>query len=121
MTTRARHLIAGERAEDMALAHLEGAGLRLIKRRYRTRFGEIDLIMTDGPILVFVEVRYRADDYFGGSLASVDRHKRQRLIACASQFLAETREQRRARFDVVGVSKAEGRLNLAWIRDAFQT
>ena len=114
------HLLAGQCAEDQASAYLQGQGLVLVERNYRCRGGEIDLIMRDGGILVFVEVRYRASQGFGGALASVGSRKQARLIHAAGHYLAAKRIDRPARFDVAAVSGAQGRLAIQWIKDAFQ-
>ena len=114
------HLIAGQRAEDSALVYLQDRGLCLLERNYRCRWGEIDLIMEDGSRLVFVEVRYRAGDRFGGALESVNSRKRARLVAAASHYLVAKRIDRPARFDVVALSPARERLEVKWVKDAFQ-
>lgn len=110
----------GERAEQQALRHLEDAGLRLIDRNYRSRYGELDLIMADGQTVVFVEVRYRRSTRFGGPVASIDHRKRQRLIATAEHFLQTHKalRQRPARFDIVAVTEPD---TLEWIQNAFDT
>jgi putative endonuclease len=114
------HLAAGQHAEDSALAYLQAQGLRLIERNYRCRLGEIDLIMLDGAGLVFVEVRYRSSDRYGGALESVDARKRVRIVSAASHYLASKRIDRPARFDVVALSPGIGRLAVQWVKDAFQ-
>jgi putative endonuclease len=116
----ADHLTAGQHAEDSALAFLRSQGLVLVERNYRCRGGEIDLIMRDGGKIVFVEVRFRSDQRFGGALASVDRHKQARLIHAASHYLAAKHIDRPARFDVAAVSPDQGKLEIQWIKDAFQ-
>ncbi|MCP5351857.1 MAG: YraN family protein [Chromatiales bacterium] len=116
----------GNAAEDLALAHLEARGLRLIERNYRCRQGEIDLILRDGATLVFAEVRYRAGDDFGGALASVTRVKQSKITLAALHYLQHHPATARlaARFDVIGVSGtlsgAAPRPRIEWIRDAFQ-
>jgi putative endonuclease len=117
---QAEHLAIGRQAEDCALAYLQAQGLVLIERNYRCRGGEIDLIMRDGGHIVFVEVRYRASQRFGGALASVGVRKQARLRLAASHFLATKRADRPARFDVAAVSPDQGRLAIQWIKDAFQ-
>jgi putative endonuclease len=111
---------AGQRAEDSALAYLQRQGLRLVQRNYRCKSGEIDLIMDDGLGLIFVEVRYRRSDRFGGALESIDGRKRARLVAAASHYLAVKRIDRRSRFDVVALSPRYGQLTVQWLKDAFQ-
>lgn len=110
----------GDAAETRALAHLEGAGLRLVQRNYRTPGrggGEIDLIMraADGT-LVFVEVRHRARASHGGAAASISATKRRRIIFAARHFLMHERSLPPCRFDVVVV---EGDEAPRWLQAAF--
>ncbi|MDR7272700.1 putative endonuclease [Pelomonas saccharophila] len=112
----------GDAAEDAALAHLQGAGLRLLERNYRVgagprrRAGEVDLIMTDRDgTLVFVEVRARATDSHGGAAASVTARKQQRLIYAAQHYLLRHASPPPCRFDVVAIDGAE----LNWLQGAF--
>src|SRR6185437_1379903 len=77
----------GARFEQLALEHMERAGLKLVERNYRTRFGELDLVMRNGATLVFAEVRYRRDVRFGGGAASVGAAKREKLTRAAQGFL----------------------------------
>ena len=78
---------------------------------------EIDLIMRDGESMVFVEVRFRQSDAFGGALESITRSKRRRLIAAANAWLQQTRCRAPARFDVVTVTGDNGAPE--WIKNAF--
>lgn len=112
---------SGAAAEDAACALLERAGLRLLERNARYAFGELDLVMLDGKTLVFVEVRLRRDDRFGGAAASVDAGKRRKLALAAQAWLAANRAHRNApcRFDVVAASIAKEGLHCDWIRGAF--
>ncbi|MBI1395103.1 MAG: YraN family protein [Betaproteobacteria bacterium] len=106
----------GRDAEDLALAHLSSRGLVLRARNYRCRFGEIDLVMTDGATLVFVEVRRRTNPRFATAAESITQQKRSRLIATAGHYLAQARVDSPCRFDAVLVDR-DGRID--WIRDAF--
>jgi putative endonuclease len=111
---------AGSDAERRALAYLQSAGLKLIERNYRCRIGELDLVMLDGRTLVFVEVRFRSSDRYGGAAASITPRKQRRIINAARHFLATRAELRRypARFDVVAVAALDER-HLEWIKSAF--
>ena len=109
----------GRLAEDQALDYLRQQGLRLMERNYRCRYGEIDLIMEDGRMVVFVEVRFRGNSRFGGALESVDRRKQARLLTAAACFLRERRLDRPSRFDVAALSPGENGLLLDWVRGAF--
>jgi putative endonuclease len=110
---------AGDAAEDRALAHLLGQGLRLVARNYRTPGrggGEIDLIMRerDGT-LVFVEVRKRAGRGFGGAAASVGWMKQRRIVFAARHYLLKLRQPPPCRFDVISMENGA----LQWVRAAF--
>ncbi len=110
----------GRAAEDAALEHLERGGLRLIERNFRTRTGEIDLIMSDGNTLAFVEVRYRRNTRFGKGLESVTAAKTQRIARTAAAWLQRTRQSdRNCRFDIVSISGKLGSFEVDWIRNAF--
>jgi putative endonuclease len=90
--------------------------LRLVERNYRCRLGELDLVMRDGEVLVFVEVRYRRSRAFGGGAESVGTVKQGRLIAAAQHYLqARNAGADPSRFDVVALDGA----GCDWIRDAF--
>lgn len=113
----------GQAAEGWALTHLEEHGLRLVERNWRCRLGELDLVMLDDVTVVFVEVRYRRHNTWGGAEASVDARKRARVSAAAQVFLLQQPRWARhpCRFDVVAIGPAEqGRPpQLNWIRGAF--
>lgn len=113
----------GRDAEDAALRFLESQGLELVERNYLCRMGEIDLVMRHGGSLVFIEVRARASDAFGGAAASIGVAKQRRLTAAARHFLmthprASTLP---ARFDVVAISGRDGENSPHWIRAAFDS
>ncbi|HWR88422.1 MAG TPA: YraN family protein [Acidiferrobacterales bacterium] len=111
--------LSGAQAEDLACAHLERAGLRLLTRNYRCPQGEIDLVMDDHDALVFVEVRYRRTNAFGTPAETVDRRKQARLQAAAGHYLLTHSADRPCRFDVVAVSGRD--THIEWVRDAFGT
>ncbi len=123
MATDLRHHL-GRVGEQLALEHLERLGYRLVTRNYRTRHGELDLIVCDDDTIVFVEVKARRAEGMAGAMESVPPAKRRQVRAMAAAWLAETAERPRAaelRFDVVGVSvDAQGRLvRLEHLEDAF--
>lgn len=112
----------GQRYETLVCAHLRRHGLRLLTRNYRCRLGEIDLVMRERDCLVFVEVRYRALQRYGGPLASVGNIKQRRLIRTAQHFLLCHPQYARlcCRFDVVAVSGTPPtHVDIDWIRAAF--
>lgn len=111
----------GANAEALACRFLQQKGLELVARNYRSRRGEIDLVMRDADNLVFVEVRYRRQNRYGSGLESVNRRKQQRIVACAAYYLHCHPHAARlaARFDVVALSPDDGGMRIEWIRDAF--
>lgn len=107
----------GAQAEQLAAQYLQQQGLKLIVQNYRSRFGEIDLIMQDGTTLVFIEVRLRRNAGFGGAAASIDTHKQQRIISTAQQYASLARTPP-CRFDAVLLDDVQGR-NMQWLKNAF--
>jgi len=103
---------SGRLAEDRALAYLQTQGLVLIKRNFRSRRGEIDLIMRDADTLVFVEVRQRRSREFGDAAASITAVKRARLGRCAEFFLQRYPSASSCRFDAVCIDGEA----LTWLR-----
>ena len=78
--------------------------------------------MRDADTLVFVEVRRRTSRAFGGGLASVDAHKRMRLVAAAEHYLMANRigDDHPCRFDVVAIDGPSRHVTIDWVRDAFE-
>ena len=109
----------GRDAENRACDYLLGKGLTLLRRNYRSRRGEIDLVLRDTDSLVFVEVRYRRQAGFGSAAESIDRQKQTRLTACAKQYLHDFPQvaSLSCRFDVVAIDGPD--YSIEWIKDAF--
>jgi len=94
----------GRLGEDLACAELTRRGYAILARRYRSRFGEIDIVCDDNGTVVFVEVKARRSGRFGTAGESVPPWKRRRIGAMALDYLAWTGGLDRAcRFDVVAV------------------
>lgn len=96
----------GKKAETFARYYLEKQGLVFITQNYTCRLGEIDLIMQDKQLLVFIEVRYRRNINFGHSLETVHLRKQIKLIKTATHYLQFNPlvEGTSCRFDVVALS-----------------
>lgn len=112
----------GRRFEAAAAAWLERRGLTILDRNFHARWGEIDLVVRDGNVIAFVEVRFRRSDRHGGAAASVDARKRRRIQAAAAEWLARHPDRGRGpcRFDVIALALRDGRLSGRWIRRAFE-
>ena len=94
--------VIGSEGERAAAAFLEARGYRILERNYRTKLGEIDLVAEEGRTLVFVEVKVRLNDRFGGPAAAITSAKQARIARLAQQYVASRRLAERAcRFDVV--------------------
>ena len=118
---RAAHLLTGDRAETLARRYLKAQGLTDVSRNYRCRHGEIDLIMQDTESLVFVEVRYRADQRYGTAAETISRAKVDKLKRTAEHYLQRSRRFAGSycRFDVIGISGPLNSAQIDWIKDAF--
>ena len=108
----------GDAAEQRARRWLEGQGLGFIAANVRERSGEIDLIMREGTVTVFVEVRYRSSGFYGGAAASVTRSKQNKLLQTARLWLARHNgsfDTVDCRFDVIAFTGNE----IEWLKNAF--
>lgn len=112
---RTARQIAGQIGEDEALAYLQQQGLTLVERNFLCKGGEIDLVLQDGAVLVFVEVRKRADKQHGGAAASITRSKQKRLIIAAHIFLQRYKMPPACRFDVIAIDATE----MSWLKNAI--
>ena len=109
-------LVDGVRHEREAEALLQAAGLALIARNWHCRFGEIDLIMKDGATLVFVEVRKRGSERFGGAIASIGAQKRAKLLRAIGLYLSSLPITPACRVDAV---LFDGRTLPKWEKNIF--
>jgi len=116
ITTRAK----GSIYENIALNHLEKAGLRLIGRNFNCKLGEIDIICKDKQTIVFVEVRFRRSITFGSALESVTPAKclklRKTALVYQKQYgLINTP----SRFDVIGITLKNNQTHIEWVQNAL--
>lgn len=111
----------GWHGESVACAELEKLGYSIIERRFRTRFGEIDIIGNDGGTVVFVEVKAKTDGSFSDPAESVTRQKQRRLASMAEQYVAYQRlANTPCRFDVVAIDFAITPPRITIYKDAFR-
>jgi putative endonuclease len=104
---------SGRQAEDDACQLLRQLGYAIVARNWFFRGGELDIVARDGRTLVFVEVKARSGEGFGGPEAAVDRAKQRRIVAAAKAFIAHTDADLPARFDVVAWEGDDVRLHRA--------
>ena len=113
--------ILGQEGERIAEIYLRKKGYRVVERNYRCPVGELDLILLDRRVVVFVEVKTRTDDRFGAPLESVGPRKQKKMIKTALFFLTRHRlHNRDARFDVVGISYQGGEPMVEHVENAFE-
>lgn len=102
--------------EGKALDYLEARGLKLVERNYYSKFGEVDLILLDNGVLVFVEVKYRKNNYYGSSLESVGKRKAKRIYLSAMEYIKKKDyEGLGIRFDLIGIEDKE----INWIKNVI--
>lgn len=115
------HLQRGKNGEDTAVALLLQRGYSIVHRNWRHKHLEVDIVAREGDILVFVEVKTRANAAFGMPYEAVDHRKQTNLVRAANQYIAAHRYGGEIRFDVVSVlySAKSKTFNTRLIKDAF--
>ena len=114
--------LLGPKGERAAAVFLVANGCRVLDRNWRYgRVGELDLVVDDGGVIVFVEVKTRSGTGPDTALAAVDQRKLDTLLRLGNAWLAEHHAWRPCRFDLVGVQLRAGREPLfAWLQDVAQ-
>lgn len=112
---------SGGQWERVAERWLCQRGARLLKRNFNCRGGEIDLIITDGEDLAFVEVKYRASSTYGDGAEHVTYTKQRRIERAARVYLQYHvhAPNQVCRFDVVSIGEDAGGVQIQWIKNAF--
>jgi putative endonuclease len=121
MTTARQEL--GESGENLAVSELEARGYAILERRYRTRYGEIDIIARHCETLVFVEVRRKSGEGYGAAVESITPDKRRRVVRMAVEYLARTDlyDKCQVRFDVIAIDdQPDGTSKMTLIQAAFE-
>ncbi len=112
--------LAGAWGEEVALRYLTRRGYTLLERNYRTRYGELDLVLRDGATLVFVEVKMRRGTGFGDPLEAVTPRKQAAIRTLAEHYLSHRESDYESlRFDVVGILVGDGTSEVVHVEDAF--
>jgi putative endonuclease len=113
------HLFVGKLYEYRAHQWLKRQGLQPLYRNYHTKGGEIDIIMQDDDILVFVEVRYRNNRSWQNAAESINFRKQQRIIYAARHFIQrhQQHQAQQCRFDAICFTQIN---QVDWIKDAFR-
>jgi putative endonuclease len=119
MDKKNNHRTIGTEYEKIAETFLNQQGFKTFARNFYSRFGELDLVMLQQDTLLFVEVRYRKNSYFGTAIETVTASKQQKLLKTAKYFLLKHPQfqQHACRFDIIGISPVDGAIN--WLENAF--
>ena len=110
----------GKKGEDIAVEYFRKSGYGIIEKNYRTVFGEIDIIAKDKDIIVFIEVKTRADKTFGYPFEAVTKRKREKIRKVALSFMKKHKKELPARFDVLSIFTENGKEQIEHIKDAFE-
>lgn len=120
----AKSKLTGAWGEALAAEYLRKKHYNLVAVGYRSRFGEIDLIVQDRKYLVFVEVKLRKSGDFAAAREYVDRNKQDRLRVTASLYLSHNPTKLQPRFDIIEIYAPQGASTkdpvIEHMEDAFQ-
>lgn len=100
----------GTKGEKAACLFLEKSGYRIIKRNYRKRYGEIDIIAQKGDILAFVEVKTRKSIEYGLACEAVTKEKKQKILKTAQTYICENNINLNYSFDIIEVYHSAGKI-----------
>lgn len=113
----------GDKHELFASKVITREGLKIVAKNYLCKMGEIDIVAKDNQDLVFIEVRYRKSNSYGGSKESVNRKKQERIILAATHYLQKHKLTNKVacRFDVFAITGMMNQLKFEWIKGAFHS
>lgn len=116
-----QNLFLGKSGEEEAVNFLKEKGYKILKRNYRSKLGEIDIIAKDRDTFCFIEVKTRYSQRFGVPQEAVRARKQRQISKVALSFLKENNLlDKRARFDVVSIMNLGERPELDLIKNAFE-
>jgi putative endonuclease len=112
----------GMLAEEAARHYLEQQGLRFLAKNYRSHAGEIDLIMQEGDVTVFIEVRSRKNNRYMHPIETIDYNKRSHIINACNNYLQNRNrlDKTVCRFDILTFTGPPGSAQFEWIKNAFE-
>ena len=109
----------GRRGEEEAHLLLTNLGYVILETNWRFKRAEIDIIASKDDILVFVEVKTRSYDWYGGAEAALSEAQEARLLDAANAFMIEKEYEGEIRFDLIAVEYKEGRYLMSHFKDVF--
>ena len=115
----AEHNDFGKKGEDIAVDYLLSKGYSIVRRNYRWRSAEVDIIAAKDGILSFVEVKARRSAYFGEPELFVSRQKQKSYIQAANAFVTENDRNEEVSFDIIAIVMNNGGTKINHIESAF--
>lgn len=116
----AKHIQIGKLGEEIACRYLEKKGYQILHKGWRYKHLEVDVIIKDGAILVFVEVKTRSKDTYGMPYEAVDWKKQRKLDRAANIYISKTKHEGDIRFDIISILATEiDNPEIIHIKDAF--
>lgn len=115
----AEHNDTGKKGEDAAAEFLQANGHTIVARNYRFGRAEVDIISTDGNLLVFTEVKTRGTEQFGYPEEFVDKGKQRRMKKAAAEYTYQNKSDAGIRFDIISITNIKGGFKIHHIKDAF--
>ena len=116
--------LTGAWGEALAAEYLRKKRYKIVASGYRSRFGEIDLIVSNRKFLVFVEVKLRKNGSFASAREYVDQRKQDKLRITASMYLSQNPTNLQPRFDVIEIYAPQGAATadpvITHLEDAFE-
>ena len=111
----------GDKHEAYAVDVIKQAGLEIVEKNYLCKLGEVDIIARSEHDMIFIEVRYRRSESYGGALQSVDKKKQRRIGLAANHYLQKHNLTNKVacRFDVFAITGSLNHLNYQWVKAAF--
>ena len=111
----------GKDSEGVAAAYLKKQGYRILETNFKNQLGEIDIIAKERGSLAFIEVKARKSNRFGNPKYAVTRKKQTKISMVALSYLKETGQMdKRARFDVVVITRKGGVEEIELVKNAFE-
>ncbi len=118
----AKNISLGAHGEDLAVTYLKDQKFKIIDRNYRCKSGELDIVATEGKVLVFIEVKTRKNYSYGPPQLSVTQFKQRQISKAALTYVAAKRlGDVNARFDVIAILLQEHKEpRIEHIKNAFE-
>lgn len=116
----AKHIQIGKLGEEIACRYLERKGYQIVHKGWRYKHLEVDVIIKDGAVLVFVEVKTRSKDTHGMPYEAVDWKKQRKLDRAANIYISKTKHEGDIRFDIISILATDiENPEIVHIKDAF--